>query len=146
MEIPVEILTGKIDPDWASEIATNAVDVWQFNGYSTETILGEVPIDRLGGLVVWFHTEIQLPNDMVTMREATSTVNLALGSELGLVTDTKLLLNASRFLRGANDPLSVALEQRSRPNSKLGHGGNEKWLFPVTALTLGMTNTNEFLQ
>lgn len=142
MELPVEILTGEIDPNWATEIATNAIDVWQFNRYNAECIQGEVPLARLGGLVVWFHTEIQLPNNMVSLQDAHSTVNLALGSEVGLVTDTRLLLNASRLQRGADDSLSLALEKRSKPNPELGHGGNEKWLFPITALTLGITNTN----
>jgi hypothetical protein len=147
MDIPVEILTGKIDPDWATEIGRNGFDVWRQNHTNSEELLRDVPLDRLGGLIVCFGTGVVLPKEIEAIRAAHSAVDLV-NSEprVGLVTNTKNLLSASLMQNGRSDPLTEALQTRSIPNSRLGHGGNEKWFFPVVALELGITYNYEFLQ
>lgn len=147
MEVPLEILTGKIDPDWASEIGRNGLDVWSLNDTNSEELLRDVPLDRLGGLVVCFGTEVVLPKEIEAIRAAHSVVDLINSKpRIGLVTDTKKLLTASLMQNGRSDPLTEALQTRSIPNSRLGHGRNEKWFFPVVALELGITYNYEFLQ
>lgn len=140
MEIPVDIISGTIDPDWAHEL--NVAKVWQFNIFNAECILGDVPVREMGGLAVWFSKEILTPRDVLTMKHAHSTVDLLLDSDLALATDTKLLLQASRQQRGDDDPLTVALIERSKPNRELRHGGNENWLFPINSLELEVVKTS----
>ncbi len=142
MDEPVEFLTGRISSEWAENVYNNPVKVWQFNHYNAEEILRDVPVNRLGGLAVRFGQELLLPKDMGRLHKSHSCVDLVLGSEVGLMTDTKQLLNAAQQQREDDHLLIEALTQRSRPNSNLGHDGNENWLFPITALTLGITNTN----
>lgn len=147
MDVPVEILTGKIDPDWASEIGANGFDVWRLNDTNSEELLRDVPLGRLGGLIVCFGTGVVLPQEIETLRAAHYAVDLVnVEPRIGLVTDTKSLLTASLMQNGQSNPLTEALQTRSVPNSRLGHGGNEKWFFPVVALELGITYNYEFLQ
>lgn len=140
MEIPVDIISGTIEPDWAQEL--NTVKVYQFNSFNAECIMDDVPVREMGGLAVWFSKEILTPRDVLTMKQAHSTVDLLLDSDLALATNTKLLLQASRQQRGDDDPLTIALIERSKPNRDLLHGGNENWLFPINSLKLEVVKTS----
>ncbi len=128
------------------DLSNNAVDIWTFNEYNAETILAEVPIQELGRLVVWFGQKILTPREITMMKRSHSTVDLNLGSDLALATNTRFLLGASQRQKGDDNPLTTALIERSKPSRDLGHGGNEQWLFPLKSLELGVITSEEFLE
>lgn len=99
---------------------------------------GDVTLPHLGGLSVRFAQKILLPNDVEILKEAHSVVDLAF-EDPSIITTTHVLLDASRKQRGEEDILTEQLLHRSKPNSILGHGGNERWLIPVRAVILAAT-------
>lgn len=128
-------LVGEINKEWAAWVAYQQVDIWQFNRYNAEVIQGDVPLAKLGGLVVTFAKNIVVDEEDAEDFNRHGIVNLAF-NEPSLVTSTPELLAAAQETFLEDTQIIKALKKRCGPDSDLGHSGTERWLFPVRALGL----------
>lgn len=120
-------VAGRIDSEWANQLPEKRKEIWEYNNVLAEEIMDEIPLDRLGGLVVVCAPELFMPDRQQERVRARDAVNLAFG-KVALATTTEALHNAVMSVH--SDPIELlATSLRRRLHDP--QVGNETWFLPV---------------
>lgn len=135
MSKEIVAVKARIDETWAENVTGNGVNIFTYNEYSAEDIASRVSLPKLGGLIIKCSADndVWTPEDINKNRGYWSMVVLAF-DENARATDTDSLIEAAIDQRP--DDVEFIAQLKRRNNETHEHDFNEKWLIPVSALTV----------